>query len=455
MRKKNLFLGILFVCATVTVVAQKNVIDEVIWVVGDEAILRSDVENQRLMMQNEGIRFEGDPYCFIPEQIAVQKLFLSQAKVDSIYADESSVIRYVDHWTNVTIGRVGSQEKMEEYFGGKKISQIKEEQKRIVRDQQVVSEMQKKIVGDIRLTPSDVRKYFNQISKDSLPMIPLMVEVEIITMEPQIPLEDVDAIKARLREYTEQINNGEKSFSTLATLYSEDMASAMQGGRTGFMSKTELAPEYANAAFNLNDPNRISNVVETEYGYHIIQMIEKRGDRIDTRHILLRPKVSEQEIVKAITRLDTVYDAIKDNKKTFEELTYYSADKDTRNNKGLMVNKNEESRNYGTPKFEMEDLPQGMGVVIDRMEVGEISRPFRMKNNANKDVVAIVKLKSRVNAHQANVSDDYLELKTIVENRKREELLNRWIESKQKTTFVRITGGWNECDFKYPGWIKE
>jgi peptidyl-prolyl cis-trans isomerase SurA len=454
MSKKNLFLGILFVLTTSAVVAQKNVIDEVIWVVGDEAILRSDVENQRLWMQNEGVRFEGDPYCFIPEQIAVQKLFLSQAKIDSIYADESSVIRYVDRWVNYTIGRVGSQEKLEEYMG-KKMSRIKEDQKRIVRDQQVEDEMKKKIVGDIRLTPSDVRKYFSQISKDSLPMIPTMVEVEIITMEPQIPLEDIDAIKARLREYTEQINSGEKSFSTLAALYSEDLGSANQGGRTGFVPKTLLAPEYANAAFSLNDPNKISNIVETEAGYHIIQMIEKRGDRIDTRHILLRPKASEQEIAKAISRLDTVYNGIKESKWTFAEATFFSADKDTRNNKGLMVNKNEESRNYGTPKFEMEDLPQGMGVVVDRMEVGEVSRPFRMKNDANKDVVAIVKLKSRVGAHQANVSDDYLELKTIVENRKREEILNRWIESKQKTTFVRISDGWKDCDFKYSGWIKE
>lgn len=456
MSKKNLFLGILIVLATGTVVAQKNVIDEVIWVVGDEAILRSDVENQRIWMQQEGARFEGDPYCFIPEQIAVQKLFLSQAKVDSVYAEESEVIRYVDQWVNFTIGRIGSQEKMEEYWGGKKLSQIKEEQKRVVRDQQVVEAMQKKIVGDIRLTPSDVRKYFSQISKDSLPMIPTMVEVEIITMEPQIPLEDIDAIKARLREYTEQINKGERTFSTLATLYSEDMGSAIQGGVTGFMSKTELAPEYANAAFNLNDPNKISNVVETEYGFHIIQMIEKRGDRINTRHILLRPKVSDQEVQKAIGRMDTVYDAIKEGKLSFEKATaLISSDKDTRNNKGLMVNRNRESRNYGTPKFEMEDLPQGMGVVVDRMEVGEMSRPFRMKNSSNKDVVAIVKLKSRVKAHQANVSDDYLELKTIVENRKREEILNRWIESKQKTTFIRITDSWKACDFKYPGWIKE
>ncbi|MDR0743985.1 MAG: peptidylprolyl isomerase [Tannerella sp.] len=456
MIKKRLFVGMISVCMAIPVIAQKNIIDEIIWVVGDEAILRSDVENQRLFMQNDGVRFEGDPYCFIPEQIAVQKLFLSQAKIDSIYADEATVLRYVDRWANMTINRVGSKEKFEEYMGGKKLSQIKEEQKRVVRDQQVVEEMQKKIVGEIKLTPSDVRKYFNQLPKDSLPMIPSTVEVEIVTLEPRIPIEDIDAIKARLRVFTEQINKGDRTFATLASLYSEDMGSAMRGGETGFMSKIEMAPEYANAAFNLNDPSRISNIVETEYGYHIIQLIEKRGDRLNSRHILLRPKVSDQEIAKAITRLDTLYTDINAKKLTFEDAaTVFSSDKDTRNNKGLMVNQDMESNNYGTSKFEMQELPQGMGVVVDKMEVGEISKPFHMKNNSQKDVVAIVRLRSRVKAHQANVSDDYQALKALVEGRKREELINAWILSKQKSTFIRIADGWRECDFKYSGWIKE
>jgi peptidyl-prolyl cis-trans isomerase SurA len=456
MIKKKLIIAIVSVSMIMPAIAQKNVIDEVIWVVGDEAILRSDVENQRLYMQNEGIRFEGDPYCFIPEQIAVQKIFLSQAKIDSVYADEGDVLRYVDRWVNMSINRFGSQEKLEEYMGGKKLSQIKEEQKRIVRDQMVVEEMQKKVAGEIKLTPSDVRKFFSQLSKDSLPMIPSTVEVEIITLEPQIPIADIDAIKARLRGFTDQINKNERTFSALASLYSEDLASAVRGGETGFMSKIQMAPEYANAAFNLNDPTKISNIVETEYGFHIIQLIEKRGDRLNSRHILLRPKVSEQEVEKATSRLDTLYTHIKEGKVTFEEAaTYISADKDTRNNRGLMVNQDMESRNYGTSKFEMQELPQGMGVVVDKMEVGEISKPFRMRNHSDKDVVAIVRLKTRVKAHQANVSDDYQALKTLVEERKREEIINDWIVSKQKTTFIRIIDGWRDCDFKYPGWIKE
>jgi peptidyl-prolyl cis-trans isomerase SurA len=274
-------------------------------------------------------------------------------------------------------------------------------------------------------------------------------------MEPRIPIEDIDAIKARLRDFTDQINRGERTFSTLARLYSEDMTSAIQGGDIGFTSKVELSPEFANVAFNLSDPNRVSNIVETEYGYHIIQLIEKRGDRINVRHILLRPKVSDEELNKAINRLDTLYEDIMANKLTFDMATYYSADKNTRNNKGLMVNQNMESRNYSTSKFEMQELPQGMGVVVDKMEVGEISRPFKMKDSMDKDIVSIVRLKSRIKAHQANISDDFQVLKSLVEAQKKEEILNDWILNKQKSTFIKINDNWKDCDFKYSGWIKE
>ena len=452
--KKRFLTGIIILLATFSVVAQKNMIDEVIWMVGDEAILRSDVEYERLRMQNDNMRFDGDPYCIIPEQIAINKLFLSQAKIDSIEADENMVIRQVDGWVNNAITYAGSKEKLEEWWG-KKLSQIKEDQKIVVREQYIVGEMQKKIVGSIKLRPSDVTKYFNQISKDSLPMIPTTVEVAILMMEPLIPIEDIDAIKERLRDFTEQINNGVTSFASLAIRYSEDKGTAFNGGQTGLLSKMQLAPEYATVAFALNDPNRVSNIVQTEYGYHIIQLIEKRGDRIDTRHILLRPRVSEQEINKAMVRMDSLLADINAGKLTFEEATYFSSDKDTRNNNGLMVNQNQESRNMGTSKFEMQDLPLGMGVVIEKMEVGELSKPFIMKNSAQNDVVVIAKLNARINVHQANIKDDFQELKSYVENIKRDEIIKEWIANKQKTTFIQINDNWSKCDFQYPGWKKE
>ena len=454
-KMKKILSIFLLACCSCLVMAQDNVIDEIVWVVGDDAILRSDVEAQRLYLQNEGQRLEGDPYCFIPEQMAVQKLYLNQAKIDSITVNENQVIQSVDQWMNMAVNQMGSREKLEEYFG-KKFSQIKEERKEMVREQQIVQQMQQELIGEVKLTPAEVRKYFSQLSKDSLPNIPTTVEVQIVTMEPKIPFEETDAIKTRLREFTEQINKGEMEFSSIARLYSEDPGSALRGGELGFMSKTQLLPEFANVAFNLKDSKRVSQVVQTEYGYHIIQLIEKRGDRINCRHILLKPKVSEKELTDANARMDSLYADLKENKFTFEEAaTFVSYDKDTRNNKGLMVNQNYESQNNGTPKFEMHELPQEIGKMVYQMKVGEISKPFTMLTNKQKEVVAIIKLKARTEGHKANLSDDYQALKGIVEARKREELLNNWILKKQKTTYVRISEGWRNCDFKYPGWVKE
>lgn len=452
---KKILTVFFLACCSCAVVAQDNVIDEIVWVVGDDAILRSDIETQRLYMQNEGQRFDGDPYCIIPEQMAIQKLYLNQAKIDSVEVGENQVIQEVDRWMNFAVNQIGSREKLEEYFG-KKYSQIKDERKDMVREQQIVQQMQHKLIGEIKLTPSEVRKYFNTLSKDSLPNIPTTVEVQIVTMEPKIPFEETDAVKARLRDFTEQINNGKMEFSSLARLYSEDPGSAPRGGELGFMSKSQLLPEFANVAFNLKDPKRVSQIVQTEYGYHIIQLIEKRGDRINCRHILLKPKVAEKELQDATVRMDSLYNDLQSNKFTFEEAaTFVSADKDTRNNKGLMVNQNYEGGNAGTPKFEMQELPQEIGKVVYEMKVGEISKPFTMLTNKQKEVVAIVKLKARTEGHKANLTDDYQALKGIVEAKKREELLNDWIVKKQKSTYVRIADGWQNCDFRYPGWIKQ
>ena len=452
---KKYLIVFFLACVSALAVAQDNVIDEIVWVVGDDAILRSDVESQRLYMQNEGVRFEGDPYCFIPEQMAIQKLYLNQAKIDSIEVDESQAIQEAERRVNYYISHIGSKEKVEEYFN-KRISQIKEETKEQVQEQQTVMQMQRQLIGEIKLTPADVRRYFSKLPQDSLPNIPTTVEVQIITMEPKIPFEETDAIKARLRQFTDDINSGKYEFSTLARMYSEDPGSAMHGGEMDFMSKMALEPAFANVAFNLTDPKKISPIVQTEYGYHIIQLIEKRGDRIKCRHILLRPKVSEKELTSSIQRMDSLYNDLKSDKFTFEEAaTYLSADKDTRNNKGLMVNQNMESNNSGTPKFEMAELPQEVGKMVYNMEVGEISKPFVMLTSSQKQVVAVVKLKARVDQHKANLVDDYQILKSIVENRRRGELLDKWIVKKQKTTYVRISDGWRNCDFQYPGWIKE
>nr|WP_297163849.1 peptidylprolyl isomerase [uncultured Dysgonomonas sp.] len=434
--------------------AQDNVIDQVVWVIGDEALLKSDVEGVKLQMQLEKEHFDGDPYCIIPEQLAVQKLFLHQAKVDSIEVGNNVISRTVDRRINNAIASLGSQEKLEEYLG-KSINQLREEWREQVRDNEIVSEVQRKIVGNIKLTPSEIRNYYTQLSQDSLPFINTTVEVEIITMNPTIPITEIDAVKNRLRDFTDRINKKESSFSTLALLYSEDVESAKRGGELGFMPRTQLVPEYANAAFMLNDPNKVSNIVESEYGFHIIQLIEKRGDRINTRHILLKPKVPAEELKKTTVRMDSLLLDLKANKFSFEDAaTHISADKDSRNNKGLMLNKSEYSNYSGTAHFEMKDLPQEVAKVVDKMSVGDISQPFTMLNNNGKEVVAIVRLKERIDAHKANLSDDYQVMKSIVEGKKREDVLKKWVQEKIKTTYVRINDDWKNCDFQHDGWIK-
>ena len=430
--------------------AQDNVIDEVVWVVGDEAILKSEVEQERIRAQYEGRRFDGDPYCVIPEELALQKLFLNQAAIDSIEASETDVMSQVDYEINRLVAQTGSVEKMEEYYKMSSM-EIREEIRESSRRMLTMQMMQRELLKDVKVTPAEVRRYYKNLSSDSIPYIPTQVEVQLITIEPKIPEEEIDRVKARLREYTDRINSGETSFSTLARLYSEDQGSAMSGGELGFMGKGQLVPEYANVAFNLNDPQKVSKIVESEFGFHIIQLIEKRGDRVNSRHILLKPKVAEEELMNALSRLDSIADDIRNSKFTFEDAAMrISSDKDTRMNKGLLPNPE-----TGTSKFQMQELPQEIARAVNSMNVNEISKPFIMLNSKGKEVCAIVKLKSRVKGHTATLTDDFQALTSVVLEIKRAEKIDKWIREKQKTTYVRINEKWRNCDFKYPGWIAD
>ena len=439
--------------ASVSAFGQNNVIDEVVWVVGDEAILKSDVESERLNAQYEGRKFDGDPYCIIPEQLAIQKLFLHQAELDSIEVSEQEVLGQLERQVNWYIDQIGSKEKMEEYFN-KTSTQIREMLRENIRNGLIVQRMQQQIMGDIKIVPADVRRYFKDLPQDSIPFIPTQVEVQIIAFEPKIPQEEIDRVKKTLRDYTERVEKGEISFGTLARLYSEDPGSARRGGEYGFQSRGEVVPEFANVVFNLTDPKKVSKVFETEYGYHIAQLIEKRGDRVSYRHILMKPKVEEKELEKSLNRLDSVAKDIRNAKFTFDDAaTYLSQDKDTRNNHGLMANPK-----TGTARFEMQDLAQvsqEVAKIINELNVGEISEPFTMVNNKGKEVCAIVKLKARIDGHKATITEDYQRLKSIVEAKRGEEKLDKWIREKQKSTYVRINENWVKCDFKYPGWIRQ
>lgn len=460
-RSVKLILLLFTLCSlTFSVKAQDdNIIDKVIWVVGDEAILKSDVEEYRIAMQMQRQRMEGDPYCFIPEQLAVRKLYLDQARIDSINIPTAELNKYVSREEKRILENFGgSRERMEESLG-MTLMQYREHIFENVRVETLVGEVQNSLTKNLTLTPSEVRKYYSQIPKDSLPYIETSVEVQILTNEPKVPLKELDIVKGRLRDFTERINSGEADFATLAIAYSEDPGSALNGGEMPFYGRAELDPAFANVAFSLGDPKQVSNIVETEFGFHIIQLIERRGDRARFRHILLRPKVPQEEIEKSKKILSNIRDTIMNNVASFEEAVLYTSyDKDTRRSEGLMVNTKlgYDGRPVSTSRFLMEELPQEIGKVVANMEVGEISEPFVYKQErTGKDIVAIVKLKSRKDGHVANVSDDYEDLRVMVEAKKRDEILKKWLQRKIRDTYVYIDEDWKNCDFQYEGWIKD
>ncbi len=448
---KRYLLSILLGAAAMVAMGKDDVIDEVIWIVGDDAILRSEVEEERIRAQYEGTPIKGDPYCVIPEQIAIQKMFLHQADLDSIEANESSVSHQVDMQLNFYMNQIGSKEKMEEYFR-KPTSAIREELMTQVRNQMIIQQMQQKLTEKIKPTPAEIRRFFNELPQDSLPMIPAQVEVQILSFEPKVPVEEVERIKSRLREFTERVHSGKADFQMLARLYSEDTESAKHGGELGFVGRGQLVPEFSEVAFNLTDPKRVSRIVQTEYGYHIIQLIEKKGERINCRHILMRPRASADDKVRAIERLDSIANVVREGKATFESaVAYFSEDKNTALSAGLMTN-----QNTGASKFEYQDLPPEVAKQIYSMNVNEISKPFVMMDQTkNKEVVAIVKLKSKTPAHKANLVDDYQTIRMILERKLGEETIQKWIEKKQKEIYVHIDEEWRGCDFQYPGWNKD
>ena len=428
---------------------QAQVIDEVIWVVGDEAILRSEVEEERIRAQYEGQQIPGDPYCVIPEQLAVQKLFLHQAIIDSVEANESSVSHQVDMRLNYYINQIGSKEKMEEYFR-KPTTEIREEMMTSVRNQMIIQQMQAKLTADIKPTPADIRRYYNSLPLDSIPMMPAQVEVQILSFEPPVPVEETERVKQRLREFTERVQSGSADFSMLARLYSEDTESAKRGGELGFVGKGQLVSEFADVAFNLNDHNRVSRIVKTEYGYHIIQLIEKKGERINCRHILLRPRISATDKIKAIERLDSIRNQIIQDSLQFEQaVVRFSEDKNTVMNAGLMINPN-----TGSSRFEYQDLAPEIAKQIYNLNEGDISQPFVMMDQSkNREVCAIVRVAKKTDIHRANLTDDFQTIKSMLEAKMSTEFIHNWILKKQKSTFVQISPEWQNCDFEYPGWI--
>lgn len=447
----------LFACFSLQAFAQKNVIDEVEWVVGDEAILRSDIENMKMEAQASGHTWDGDPDCIIPEQIAINKLYLHQAAIDSLSADEGNILKQAEARFNYYVEQAGSIQRLEQMMN-KTASQIRSDLRDQVKEQSLIEQMQGKITEKIKVTPAEVRRFFLNVAQDSLPFVPTQVKVQVVEMRPHIPQSEIDRIKNELLDFTNRVNKGETSFSSLARLYSEDEGSALKGGELGYMGRGMLDPAFANVAFNLTDPKKVSKIVKSEYGYHIIQLIDKRGDKVNVRHILLKPKVADKDLLACINRLDSVATDIRNKKFSFDEAaSVLSTDKYSRNNHGILPNQSIDQttgRQKDNVLFEMQELPPEIAKVVDTLKVGEISKAFSMVNKDGQEVCIIAKLAEKIDGHRANMAEDFQVLKNVVLQRRKNEKIQQWIQEKIKTTYLYIDDKYKNCQFKYSGWIR-
>ncbi len=446
MKKTGIIILGIFL-ATIAI-AQDKVVDQIVAVVGGNIILKSDIERMNIDQQAQGITSEGDMKCEILENFLIDKLLVAEAELDTlIEVTPNQVNQSMDQQLNMYIQYMGSEKAVEEYFK-KSIVEIKAEMQEGIRNQLLSQQMKTKIVNDVEVTPSEVRYNFRNLTKEEIPTIPTQYEYAQITLEPKVDLEEENRVKARLRELKKRIEDG-ASFATMAVLYSEG-PSAKDGGVIGYMGRAELDPSYAAAAFNLKG-DRISNVVKSSFGYHIIQLVDKKGEKINTRHILMKPKISVEAKEEAYNRLDSLAAIIRKNEIPFEEAArIFSFDKNTRNNGGIAINPNTMSS-----KFSAEDLDPDASKILTNMNENEISAPFEtVDKESQQTVFKIVKLIRKIDSHKANLQDDYQQLADMYLTKKKEQVFNDWVADKQSDTYIRIDPTYANCNFNFNHWIK-
>lgn len=432
-----------------TIQAQDKTVDQIVAVVGKNIILKSDIEEMFKQQQAQGITTEGDMKCEILENLLVEKLLLAEAEQDTtITVSDSQLNQNLEQRIQYFISHLGSEKEVEAYFK-KSIMELKADMEEVIKNQQMTQQMQGKIIDKVTITPAEVRYHFRNLPEAEIPQIDAQVEYAQITVQPIITIEEEDRVKAALRELKRKIESGESGFAPMAVIYSEDPGSARNGGELEYMGRGNLDPAYAAAAFNLKG-DKISNVVKSDFGYHIIQAMDRKGEQLKTRHILMKPKVSPESMKKAFGQIDSIADFIRKGTFKFEEAAArWSYDKNSRNNGGVAINPE-----TGESKWKMSELDPDVSKVIAKMNINEISKPFQTLDDKQRPVYKIIKLINRSNAHKANLRDDYVELSNIYLNSKKEKTLDSWIREKQLGTYVRIDPTYINCNFKYKGWIK-
>lgn len=429
--------------------AQDKVVDQIVAVVGKNIILKSDIEGMYLQQQAQGMTSEGDMKCEILENLLVEKLLLAEAELDTtITVSDSQLNQSLEQRIQYFTSHLGSEKEVEAYFK-KSIVELKSDLQEVIKNQQMTQQMQGKIVDKVTITPAEVRLNFKNLPQNEIPQIGEQVEYAQITVQPEIPIEEEDRIKSTLRELKRRIESGESGFAPLAVMYSED-GSAKNGGELDYMGRGSLDPAYAAAAFNLKG-DKISNVVKSEYGYHIIQVMDRKGELIKTRHILMMPKPSDKSLQKSFQRIDSIANFIRDGKFKFEEAAlHFSYDKDSRNNGGIVINPE-----TGESKWKLSELDPDVSKIVANMKVGDISKPFKTMDLKNQQVIyKVIKLVNKRDSHPANLRDDYVELSNVYMAKKKEQTLDKWIREKQSGTYVHIDDSYLNCNYKYKGWIK-
>jgi peptidyl-prolyl cis-trans isomerase SurA len=431
------------ICNTGVYAQQAQVIDKIVAVVGKNIILQSDIEEQYLQYRLQGgIKGSASSIrCEILEDMLFRKLMLNQAELDSITVTDEQVESEMDYRIRYYVSQLGSEEKLEEYYN-KSMSEIKDELRTIIKDQKMIEEVQRGIVSGVNATPSDVREFYRSIPKDSIPMVSAQYEIAQLVKKPPITLDEKLAVKDELYELRARILKGER-FSTIARIYSEDPGSAKKGGELGFQGRGGFVPEFEAAAFSLKE-GEISEVIETEYGFHIIQLIERRGDYVNVRHVLRTLKVSPEALQTAYDELDSIANLIRMDSITFDEAVRQFSDEDDKVNGGYLVNEN-----TGSTFFAAEDLDQQVSVVVNKLKVGEVSDPVPMKTKNGKDAYRLLIIKKKTTAHKANLNDDYALIQQWTLQKKRQEAINKWIDDKSTKAYVNISEEYRDCDFQF------
>lgn len=432
--------------------SEGKVLDKIVAVVGNKIVLHSDIENQYEEYIRSGMPVDKETRCLIFEETLLQKLMLNQAELDSITVPEEQIQSEMERRIRYFVAQIGSEKKLEEFYQ-KSIVEIKAEFHDLIRDQLMIQQMQGKITTDVKVTPAEIKKYFERIPEDSLPYINSKIEIAHIVSKPPISETEKEIAMAKLQGIKERIEKGE-DFGTLAYLYSEDPGSAQKNGELGFTPRNALVPEFSSAAFNLQ-PNQISEIVETEFGFHLIQLIERRGEEANIRHILITPKVNPMDLIKAKNKLDSIKLLLE----SVDTLTFdiaaeeFSDDEETKHNGGKVIN-----YSTGTTQFQMDELGKldpTLAFSINKMEVGDVSRPMVMQMQDGSTSYRIVKLVKRTAPHRANLIDDYQQFQELALMEKQTLKLMEWVADKAQKSYLRIEPEFQNCELSNNWGLKQ